>query len=272
MSLSDFLRGFLGLGSEGRRDPFFRAETRGEEEEEDDEDDEGDPFGFGFEADGRQGFPGFSGFFREMDDLFRGIGSWDVPSRGLDPPSAEEGRRRRAPRDWMLKEPDSEPAVAGGRGAAAEPGDWPGADTAPASPGDPVTRFAEIRRFFPSRQEASVKEDQDLDSEVTSGGLGTILRPAEPHTRSFFHSVSVSTVTLPDGTVEERRTVRDSQGNEKTEVTRRRVGVSHSDETQSHAGDLQPFPPAWERETESQTLHDMFTLWDRLFRGLFSSR
>lgn len=37
----------------------------------------------------------------------------------------------------------------------------------------------------------------DLDSQVSSAGLGTILRPRQP--RSYFQSVSVTTVTLPDG-------------------------------------------------------------------------
>uniref|UniRef100_A0A8C0F4J3 Uncharacterized protein n=1 Tax=Bubo bubo TaxID=30461 RepID=A0A8C0F4J3_BUBBB len=47
----------------------------------------------------------------------------------------------------------------------------------------------------------------DLDSQVSSAGLGTILRPDEPKSRSYFQSVSVTKVTLPDGAVEERRTV-----------------------------------------------------------------
>ena len=39
----------------------------------------------------------------------------------------------------------------------------------------------------------------DLDSQVSSAGLGTILRPDEPKCRSYFQSVSVTKVTLPDG-------------------------------------------------------------------------
>uniref|UniRef100_A0A8B9SWN2 HCLS1-associated protein X-1 n=1 Tax=Anas platyrhynchos TaxID=8839 RepID=A0A8B9SWN2_ANAPL len=62
----------------------------------------------------------------------------------------------------------------------------------------------------------------DLDSEVSSVGLGTILRPHEPQPRSFFQSVSVTKVTLPDGAVEERRTVQDSHGRRETTVTLRR--------------------------------------------------
>uniref|UniRef100_A0A8D2QA26 Uncharacterized protein n=1 Tax=Zonotrichia albicollis TaxID=44394 RepID=A0A8D2QA26_ZONAL len=61
-----------------------------------------------------------------------------------------------------------------------------------------------------------------LDSQVSSAGLGTILRPDEPRSHSYFQSVSVTTVTLPDGAVEERRTVQDSQGRRETTVTRRR--------------------------------------------------
>lgn len=39
----------------------------------------------------------------------------------------------------------------------------------------------------------------DLDSQVSSAGLGTILRPDEPQAHSYFQSVSVTKVTLPDG-------------------------------------------------------------------------
>uniref|UniRef100_A0A3B3BP11 Uncharacterized protein n=1 Tax=Oryzias melastigma TaxID=30732 RepID=A0A3B3BP11_ORYME len=66
----------------------------------------------------------------------------------------------------------------------------------------------------------------DLDSAVSSGGLDQILappsdqKPAQPRTRSFFQSVVVSRVVRPDGTVEERRTVRDGHGHEETTVTR----------------------------------------------------
>uniref|UniRef100_A0A8B9G1T4 HCLS1 associated protein X-1 n=1 Tax=Amazona collaria TaxID=241587 RepID=A0A8B9G1T4_9PSIT len=65
-----------------------------------------------------------------------------------------------------------------------------------------------------------LKADQDLDSQVSSAGLGTILRPDEPKAHSYFQSVSVTKVTLPDGAVEERRTVQDSQGRRETTVTR----------------------------------------------------
>lgn len=98
----------------------------------------------------------------------------------------------------------------------------------------------------------------DLDSQVSSAGLGTILRPDEPQPRSYFKSVSVTKVTLPDGVsvlcpvprrgcpvtpcgcpvtlcgcpvppcgcpvqaVEERRTVQDSHGRREMTVTLRR--------------------------------------------------
>lgn len=39
----------------------------------------------------------------------------------------------------------------------------------------------------------------DLDSQVSSEGLETILRPNEPKSHSYFQSVSVTKVTLPDG-------------------------------------------------------------------------
>uniref|UniRef100_A0A8C3S8Y7 Uncharacterized protein n=1 Tax=Chelydra serpentina TaxID=8475 RepID=A0A8C3S8Y7_CHESE len=74
----------------------------------------------------------------------------------------------------------------------------------------------------PWRPFAGVSEHADLDSRVSSEGLETVLRPGEPKAHSYFQSVSVTTVTGPDGTVEERRTVQDSQGRRETVVTRRR--------------------------------------------------
>uniref|UniRef100_A0A663EIN3 HCLS1 associated protein X-1 n=1 Tax=Aquila chrysaetos chrysaetos TaxID=223781 RepID=A0A663EIN3_AQUCH len=92
------------------------------------------------------------------------------------------------------------------------------------SPGGSRSAFEELFQDVEDAHPAppSLKEDQDLDSQVFSTGLGTILRPNEPKSHSYFQSISVTKVTLPDGVVEEHRTVQDSQGRRETTVTRRR--------------------------------------------------
>ncbi|XP_002732725.1 HCLS1-associated protein X-1-like [Saccoglossus kowalevskii] len=79
------------------------------------------------------------------------------------------------------------------------------------------------------------KRDRDLDSEVSSGNLNDLLpnvkedkviEPRIPERRSYFRSVSVRTVRKPDGTVEERRTVKDEHGNVETTVTKTEGGAS----------------------------------------------
>uniref|UniRef100_A0A8D0EX81 HCLS1 associated protein X-1 n=1 Tax=Strix occidentalis caurina TaxID=311401 RepID=A0A8D0EX81_STROC len=80
----------------------------------------------------------------------------------------------------------------------------------------------ELSGRVPTLLSPSCISPADLDSQVSSAGLGTILRPDEPKSRSYFQSVSVTKVTLPDGAVEERRTVQDSQGHREMTVTRRR--------------------------------------------------
>ncbi|KAI4817591.1 hypothetical protein KUCAC02_010976 [Chaenocephalus aceratus] len=86
--------------------------------------------------------------------------------------------------------------------------------------------FNDIRKGGPQRTPEEHKEDRDLDSAVSSRGLDQILTPPagqapnQPRAHSFFQSVTITKVVKPDGTVEERQTVRDSQGKEETTVTR----------------------------------------------------
>ncbi|XP_067328391.1 HCLS1-associated protein X-1 [Anolis sagrei] len=233
MSVYDLFRGFFGFqGGNRPRDPFFGGITREEDEEDDDEDDEGGPsFGpRGFGSFGGFGFPfgpggmrfhdafGFEELFRDFNDLFSDMGAVGLPSRPLEmpgleappPPGDPSLLKRRTLRDSMLKYPDSP----GPQGRAVDDGlrppspekkPWPPFQ----APGEDLSAPAEIP-----------KEDGDLDSRVRSEGLRTVLPPpSQP--RSYFQSVSVTKVVAPDGTVEERRTVRDSQGHEETVVTRR---------------------------------------------------
>lgn len=260
----------------GRRDPFFDAMTHDDDEDDDDEDgfdfdgfreDEQDPFdsawrfGFSFGPDGMriQESPMFGQVLREMEEMFSQLGRWDIQpeSRHFGVPSimppphqdkAEKGGSGSSGnllRDFMLKSADRD-QVGPHVGPSREPRNdgSPSYDSPvfPSSPFNglaPFSKFNDIWRQGPQKApEVERREDRDLDSVVSSGGLDEILSPpagqarTQPRTRSFFQSVTVTKVVKPDGTVEERRTVRDGQGNEETTVTRSggpesREGLDH---------------------------------------------
>ncbi|EMP28219.1 Putative phospholipid-transporting ATPase FetA [Chelonia mydas] len=146
----------------------------------------------------------------------------ELPATEAAPPASghlSEEQKRQALRDSMLKYPDSQQPRISEEGAV--PGRDLGDGAGLAAPGmRPWQPFAGLGEMHPAPP--SAREDKDLDSRVSSEGLDTVLRPGEPKAHSYFQSVSVTTVTGPDGTVEERRTVQDSQGRRKTVVTRRR--------------------------------------------------
>ncbi|KAM4755487.1 HCLS1-associated protein X-1 [Cyanocitta cristata] len=213
MSFYDAFRGFFGFPGRCRpRDPLFGGAAWDEEEE------DGGPsmsqppqdFGFGFSPGSPRG--AFEELFRDMGELFGVFGGfWADPQQPFESalPGPDEGSAGRPLRDSMLKHPESAPASAA-PGSSGSAGDL-------ARPWRPFLGLEDAHRAPPG-----LKEDQDLDSQVSSVGLGTILRPNEPKSHSYFQSVSVTKVTLPDGAVEERRTVQDSQGRRETTVTRRR--------------------------------------------------
>ncbi|XP_049459146.1 HCLS1-associated protein X-1 [Epinephelus fuscoguttatus] len=224
-------------------DGFYYDGFRGEQQ---DPFDSALRFGFSFGPDGMriQEPPVFGQVLREMEEIFSQLGRWDgqpgsghldVPSIMPPPPQdrAERGgaeSSRNPLRDFMLKSPDNNP-----QGPQAGPSREPShpsheSPEFPSSPfhgWTPFSKFNDIWRREPQRApEEERKEDRDLDSAVSSRGLDEILTPPagqapnQPRTRSFFQSVIVTKVVKPDGTVEERRTVRDGQGNEETTVTR----------------------------------------------------
>ncbi|XP_020788174.2 HCLS1-associated protein X-1 [Boleophthalmus pectinirostris] len=249
MSVFDLFRGFFGVPGgqyRGRRDPFFEAMTHDEDDDEDEDEDgfyydgfrgeQQDPFdsawrfGFSLGPDGMrfQEPPVFGQLLKEMEEMFSQMGRFDGHSEpgyfGVPrtPPSGGEGRGSSGNplRDFMLKSPDDprpqEPT---------QPRQDLGPSHEPPFHGwTPFQRFGDILR--PRIPENERKEDRDLDSAVSAGGLDQILTPPagqipqQPRSRSFFQSVVVTKVVKPDGSVEERRTVRDGQGNEETTVTR----------------------------------------------------
>ncbi|KAF7211037.1 HCLS1-associated protein X-1 [Nothobranchius furzeri] len=261
MSVFDLFRGFFGVPGRhygGRRDPFFDAMTRDDDEDEEDEDgvwddglrgDQQDPFGgawrfgFSFGPDGMrfQEPPVFGHVLREMEEIFSQLGHWEEDTSGhmvvprILPPSPPQDRSQRGGgsgnpvRDFMLKSPGSDsqgPTREGpsGNQPSYEPPEFP---RSPFHGFRPFSKFNDIwRQGLPKTPEDDIKEDRDLDSAVSSGGLDQILTPpagqtpSQPRTRSFFQSVTVTKVVKPDGTVEERRTIRDGHGQEKTTVTR----------------------------------------------------
>ncbi|XP_072917211.1 HCLS1-associated protein X-1 [Hemitrygon akajei] len=297
MSLFGLFRGLFGF-PERRGDPFHRGTVLDEDGDdvEDDDDDfrrRGDPFGFGFGPG-----EGFSGLFREMDELFKGIGSWDVPVGQFEFPDfdahpvpgqgGEDGVKRRAPRDWMLKQPDSDLPGLGGEQSdppRSKPGDMPAVPYR--SPWNPSRNFEDIWDML--RKGDTRKEDQDLDSKVNSEGLDSALKPAEPRSKSYFKSISVSKIVRPDGTIEERRTERDGEGNEETRVTRvqgdqsyttvtRRDAQGREELVSSDDRDPQKIPDNWDWQSggsvpgQPPTVRESTSFLDRLLKDLFWRR
>ncbi|XP_066531157.1 HCLS1-associated protein X-1 [Hoplias malabaricus] len=299
MSVFDLFRGFFGLpggrhSGGGRREPFFDGIIPDEDDDDDDEDEDagfrsehwGDygeefldkPFRFGF----RFG-PGdmhfyepqmFGQMFREMEEILENLGHFDrgFPSIEAPPQKVPDGNNRRGGggrrgnslRDIMLKTPDDSPH----RPPFMAPKDensLPESSGIPDSPFrhfPPFSRFKDIWSNGPQQRDEE-KKDGDLDSQVSARGLDPILTPApsEPHARSFFKSVTVTKVVKPDGTVEERRTVRDGQGYEKTTVTRSEgPGVLEGQRDQS--GPLVPGEPQ-----HSSDMQDEFSLFRKFFGG-----
>lgn len=229
----------------------------------------------------------FGEVFRQMEEIFSQLGRLDrqpgdghfgVPS--IQPPPHQDMPERRGGstgnllRDFMLKSPNDAP-----QGPPSEPPREPrnddnlpsGAPHYPSTPfkhWTPFSKFHDIWSGAPQgAQDVEKKEDRDLDSQVSSGGLDLILTPppthtpSQPKTRSFFQSVTVTKVVKPDGSVEERRTVRDGQGNEETTVTRTGAPCGleeHQDQSRAHLpGDHNPF----------SSMQDEFSMFSKIFGG-----
>lgn len=256
MSVFDLFRGFFGVPGghyRGRRDRFFDIMTH-DEDDDDDEDEDGvyydgfrgeqqDPFdsawrfGFSFGPDGMriQEPPVFGQLLKEMEEMFTQMGSLDghadsryfdfprrVPSSAGPGDSESRGSSGNALRDFMLKSPDEHRPQ-----RPLQPSDDPApSHGSPFHSWTPFSKFDSLRRDPWRVPDNHPKEDRDLDSAVSAEGLDQILAPPggqappQPKIHSFFQSVTVTKVVKPDGTVEERRTVTDGQGNQTTTVSR----------------------------------------------------
>ncbi|XP_066218509.1 HCLS1-associated protein X-1 isoform X1 [Saccopteryx leptura] len=256
MSLFDLFRGFFSFSAPHRhRDPFFGGMTRDEDEDDDEEEEdeaatwgressrfEGpqppEEFGFGFSFSPGGGMRfhdnfGFDDLVRDFNNIFSEMGAWTLPSRPPELPGSESEAPGERPqkgqtlRDSMLKYPDSHhPRIFGGvlesDGRTDSPKPAPGWGSQ-----RPFHRFDDM---WPVTPHSRAKEDKDLDSQVSQEGLGPLL---QPQPKSYFKSVSVTKITRPDGTVEECRTVVDSEGRTETTVTHQEADGSSRDDPES---------------------------------------
>ncbi|XP_013394478.1 uncharacterized protein LOC106161946 isoform X2 [Lingula anatina] len=210
MNLDDILRSFFGIPGRDRNDnrsPLFRPLY------EDDEEDDFDEFRTHFPSFGHGSgiFRQFEDMFRQMEEEFRGMGI-DRPGPGMMPGNDAPQRSPGHLRDYMLKQPDE--------------------DTS---------------RLNPTPYSSEEREDKDLDADVRSKGLDAVLRglpsfkepphqrdeeprvtPNQPSFRSFGSSSSFVTIRGADGKIEQRKTVRDSEGNEETTVIRQIGDKTHT--------------------------------------------
>lgn len=175
---------------------------------------------------------------RQMRDVFKIFRIADIPSFPALPEGSQDQASKQNPRDFMLK--DGRPNTF----ISPPPSDEleTPVTIVPAPHQDDLSsmfdRFFNIPRW--NRVRPQDKKDSDLDGEVPSSseiaelykGGGETRRPLKesPSPFSFFshNSVSIHTVFGADGKMEERRTVRDSDGREETTITRRMGDSSHS--------------------------------------------
>ncbi|XP_019638467.1 PREDICTED: HCLS1-associated protein X-1-like [Branchiostoma belcheri] len=261
MSLHDLFRGIFGFpgGRGGRQPPPDYFDENEEWDDDDDEDEEDhDSFSHDFGAFGFRGGPGFEEFsgddfgmsdmmkhfdemFHTFDELFRQLGTVEFPPLppphrpgvpGIEPPPSGPGHERSL-RDKMLKEPGAIPE--GGSSRSEQP----------RSEQPTQKRYPQFEDFWknpfgqlpPSPWEKPPsspqdKVDKDLDAQISASDLETVLprqQPSQPpQGRSFFKSITTTTIRGPDGKVEQRRTVRDGSGNEETVVTRNDGDQTHT--------------------------------------------
>ncbi|XP_063106546.1 HCLS1-associated protein X-1 isoform X3 [Cavia porcellus] len=242
MSLFDLFRGFFGFSRpRSHRDPFFGGMTR-DEDEDDEEEEEGTTWSRGSRRfDGPQPPEEFGFGFSFSPEL---------PGPESETPG-ERLREGQTLRDSMLKYPDSQQPRIFREVLESDPG----TESPKSAPGwgsqRPFDRFDDI---WPVTPHPRAREDNDLDSQVSQEGLGPVL---QPQPKSYFKSISVTKITKPDGVVEERRTVVDSEGRRETTVTRQEADSDPRADLES------PRPPA---------LDDAFSILDLFLGRWFRSR
>nr|XP_033779617.1 HCLS1-associated protein X-1 isoform X2 [Geotrypetes seraphini] len=294
MSLHDLFRGFIGLPR--RRDPFFGGIFHSDEEDNDEEDecsayssDSGSPrdfpFGFSFGPGGHRFHDsfGFEEFFRDFNELFTELPRIEAPPPAAD--SSGDKKKGQTIRDSMLKYPDSHLFHAEDKASTSQ---MEQRDQVQRSPHwDPFSKFKGTWKIFPHTRHDDMKEDKDLDSQASSQGLDDALRLEDLQPRSFFKSISVTKMIGADGSIEEHRTLQDSQGNRETIVTRRKgeqalisTSTRNQEGKEAHTEkminmddrDLAQFTDGWKqkRENDALDLKDTVSILDRFFQRWFS--
>ncbi|EDL15177.1 mCG124547, isoform CRA_b, partial [Mus musculus] len=176
--------------------------------------------------------------------------STELPGPESETPG-ERLREGQTLRDSMLKYPDShQPRIFEGvlESHAKPESPKPAPDWGSQGP------FHRLDDTWPVSPHSRAKEDKDLDSQVSQEGLGPLL---QPQPKSYFKSISVTKITKPDGTVEERRTVVDSEGRRETTVTHQEAHDSSRSDPDSQ---------------RSSALDDPFSILDLLLGRWFRSR
>lgn len=199
---------------------------------------------------------GFDDLVRDFSNIFSEMGAWTLPSRLSELPGSEtetpyeRQQEGQTLRDSMLKYPDShQPRIFRGvlEGDART-------ESPKSAPDWGSQRPFQRLDMWPVNPHSRAREDNDLDSQVSQEGLGPVL---QPQPKSYFKSVSVTKITKPDGTVEERRTVVDSAGRTQTTVTHQDAGGSIRNDPESPT---------------SPTMDDAFSILDLFLGRWFRSR
>ncbi|XP_038072436.1 HCLS1-associated protein X-1-like isoform X2 [Patiria miniata] len=171
--------------------------------------------------------------FRHFEEMFKNFGLSTFPPSAFsrideEASPALPSSRHRTPRDEMLKHPDSgHPSAL----TAIKPDHLEGEED---NPEDGAQSWHSLWNNKPKwhwpvptlPSTPSCKKDRDLDDEVKGRKLDEILKEANPpdhpaqspSSRSYFRSISIQTIRKQDGTVEQRRTETDADGNVTTTV------------------------------------------------------
>ncbi|XP_069137716.1 HCLS1-associated protein X-1-like [Argopecten irradians] len=193
---------------------------------------------------------------REMAEMFQGF---DMGSASDHPRSPQLPAN---PRDDMLKKPDSVPEQSSQLDPS-QPGVRPrmtGQLGFPQPPSFFRGIFSPSRPGLPGLPGPGENTDNELKPNLpAASGHSTM-----PNTNTFFsgRSVSVSTSIGPNGHVEERRTVRDSQGGEEVTITRKQGNQTHSVTTKTDTNGVQEKIENFTNMNESD-LSDFNSKWGR---------
>ncbi|CAC5408845.1 HAX1 [Mytilus coruscus] len=237
MSINDFFKSFFGFNRTQEYHPFSR-ENIWDEDGNDEEEDHG-MFFCHFDLN-RQ----MESMQREMEDMFQNFGAVEFFPGSQHP----EARNPQNPRDQMLKDNEHKEEIfmqpcqpfAPESRTQQNPRDQMLKDNEEKKESKPyfIQPFTPFRSPFSPRLPATEKrEDSDVDGKLGVDDVAKLFdspksqpefRMEQPKSYSYNRSFSFTTSRGPDGRVEQRKTVRDGDGNEEVTVTRSIGDQSHS--------------------------------------------